>query len=64
MSFGLNVRAVACLRRIARAAEGIHEQLKYQNERSFPPINRENGGRKKTVITRGPIEDAKTEEGS
>lgn len=61
MMFGLNIRALALLRRLTRAAEGIHDQLQYQNERSFPPLNRESGGRLKTVITRGKA-DAETEE--
>ncbi len=61
MNVILGLKAVACLRRIARAVEGIERQLQYQNERSFPPMRPDNEGRKKTVITRGKA-DATSEE--
>lgn len=36
MKWGIDLRAVAMLRRIARALENILEQMIYSNERSFP----------------------------
>lgn len=51
------VRLVALLRRLVIATEGIESQLRYQNERSFPPVHQDNGGRKKTVFSRRKPED-------
>ena len=37
MKWSLNLRIFGLLRRLVIAAEGIHEQLKYSNDRTFPP---------------------------
>ena len=58
MKWTSDIRLLALLRRIARAAEGIEEQLRYQNERSFPPVHSDNEGRKKTIFSRKKPEDA------
>jgi len=52
MKWSLNLRIFAMLRRLVVAAEGIESQLRYQNERSFPPVHPDNEGRKKTVFSR------------
>lgn len=52
MKWSLNLRIFSLLRRLVRAAEGIESQLRYQNERSFPPVHLSNEGRKKTIFSR------------
>ncbi len=58
MKWSLNLRIFSLLRRLVIAAEGIESQLRYQNERSFPPVKPDNEGRKKTVFSRRKPEDA------
>ena len=57
MKWTLNLRIFALLRRLVLAAEGIEKELRYQNERSFPPVHVSNEGRKKTVFSRKKPED-------
>jgi len=57
VKWSLNLRIFAMLRRLVVAAEGIESQLRYQNERSFPPVHQNNGGRKQTVFSRKKSED-------
>ncbi len=52
MKWFAGIRAVALLRRIALATEGIESQLRYRNEREFPPMKLTNGERKPTVISK------------
>lgn len=52
MTWNLNLRIFVLIRRLVIAAEGIHEQLKYSNDRTFPPVHLTNGGRKPTVFSR------------
>lgn len=51
MKWSLNLRIFAMLRRLVVAAEGIEKELRYQNERSFPPLY-DMGVRKRAVFSR------------
>ena len=56
MKWSLNLRIFAMLRRLVVAAEGIEKELRYQNERSFPPLY-DMGVRKRAVFSRKKPED-------
>lgn len=57
VKWGIDLRALAMLRRIARATEGIEEQLRHQNERAFPPLHEKTLGVPKLVISKRKPED-------
>ena len=53
MKFSASLRTLGLLRRIAVALEEIAEQLKFGNERAFPPLKDAGPGKHKIVISRG-----------
>ncbi len=46
----IGLRALVFLRRIAIAAEGIEKQLRYSNERAFPPLSEKKRDVKRTGV--------------
>lgn len=46
----IGLRALVLLRRIAIAAEGIEKELRYANERAFPPLSEKKRDVKRTGV--------------